>query len=114
MIQTIHKICTVAVLAIGVIHIAATFVFYSSLSEEAVWFAGAGLAGVFVALLNVGIWQRPTTTLSRGTAAAANFLFFFWLQAGVWADPAPTRVIVAGVGMTMVISAAMLGRPQKG
>lgn len=111
-IQTIHKICTILVLAIGVVHTAATVVFYNSLSEGAIWFAGAGLAGVFVALLNLALWPPEAPILSRRSAAAANFFFFFWLVAGVWANPATIQILVAGVGATMVISATSVARPK--
>lgn len=50
MIRLIHKVSTSLVLAIGVVHIGGTFFFYEGLSEAAIWFSGAGLCAVFVAL----------------------------------------------------------------
>ena len=47
MIRGIHKVSTLLVLAIGVIHTVGTFFFFSSLSESAIWFAVAGLGGIF-------------------------------------------------------------------
>ncbi len=114
MISWIHKISTVLVLAIGLIHTAATFVFYKNLDEPAIWFAGAGLCAVFVALLNTGLWPKDATPLSKRLAAGANLLFFFWLVAGVSATPALPQFLVAGAGATMVISAPMLGLGRKG
>jgi predicted RNase H-like HicB family nuclease len=87
--------------------------FYHSLSETAIWFAGAGLSGIFVALLNMGLWPTDTSVFSRRLAAGANFLFFFWLVAGVSAIPGLPQAIVAGAGAAMVISAPLLGRPDK-
>jgi hypothetical protein len=110
MISVLHKIFTLLVLAFGVIHTAGTFFFYEALSEGAVWFAGAGLGGIFVALLNMGLWPSHPPALSRRLAAAANFLFFFWLVAGVSAVPGPFQILVAGAGAGMVISAPLLGR----
>jgi|GEM_PF-6743285 len=110
MIGILHRIFTILVLAISVIHTVGTFFFYSGLSEAAIWFAGAGLCGIFVALLNMGLWPSDTSVLSRRLAAAANFLFFFWLAAGVSTSPGPWPVIVAGTGAVMVISASLLSR----
>jgi hypothetical protein len=110
MIGVVHKISTLLVLAIGVIHTVGTFFFYSSLSEAAIWFAGAGLGGVFVALLNMGLWPLDISVLSRRLTAVANFLFFFWLIAGFSATPGLPQAIVASLGAGMVISAALLGR----
>jgi hypothetical protein len=110
MLRAIHKVSTLLVLAIGVIHTAGTFLFYRRPSEDAIWFAGAGLGGVFVALLNMALWSPDASRLSRRSAAAANFLFFFWLVAGVTVTPEPMQEIVAGLGSIMVISAALVGR----
>jgi hypothetical protein len=108
MIPAIHKISTVLVLVIGVIHTAGTFFFYSDLSEAAVWFAGAGLCFIFVALINTALWSAGATVWSQRIAAAANFLFFFWLVTGVSATPALPQAIVAGIGATMVICVPLM------
>ncbi len=47
-------------LALGLIHTALTPLFYDHLSPAALWFAGTGLALVFLGLLNLGaerVWQ---------------------------------------------------------
>jgi len=44
---------TAYLLFLGVIHTALTPAFYSSLSPDAMWFAGTGLAMIFLALLNI-------------------------------------------------------------
>jgi hypothetical protein len=71
-IRAIHMIATWLVLAIGVVHTVGTFFFYSDLSEAAIWFAGAGLGGIFIAFLNMGLWHTASPSLSRGCAA------WFW------------------------------------
>jgi hypothetical protein len=113
-IRAVHKISTLVVLSIGVIHTVGTFFFYSGLSEAAIWFAGAGLCAIFVALLNMGLWPPDASGLSRRLAAAANLLFFFWLVIGFSATPGPSHAIVGGAGAAMVISASLLGRQEKG
>jgi len=114
MIRAIHKISTVLVLSIGTIHTVGTFFFYSGLNEAAIWFAGAGLCAIFVAMINIALWPADSSVLSRRLAAGANFLFLFWLAAGVSATPALPQFIVAGTGAAMVISAAVLCRHAKG
>lgn len=112
MIALAHKISTLIVLAIGVTHTAATFVFFDNLDESAVWFAGAGLCAVFAALLNVCLWRRDVSTLTTRCAAAANFFFFFWLVSGVTATPGPPTYLVGGIGAAMVICATtVIARP---
>jgi hypothetical protein len=114
MIRVVHRISAVVVLAIGAVHTVGTFFFYSNLNEAAIWFAGAGLCAIFVAMLNIALWAADASVLSRRLAAGANFLFFFWLYAGVSAAPALPQYIVAGTGAVMVISATSLDRHANG
>lgn len=114
MIRVLHKASTVFVLAVGVIHTAYAFFTFDSLSESAVWFAGAGLCVIFVALLNMELWLPEAPALSRRSVAVANFLFFFWLVAGVSAMSGPMRLVMAGAGAAMVITAPLLGREKRG
>lgn len=113
MIRWIHRVSTLLVFAIGIIHVLYTFIAYRSLSESAIWFSGAGLAGIFVALLNVALWRPDVHLLARRSVAVANFLFFFWLVAGVSAMPGAAPVVVGGVGAAMVITAPLLWRQKK-
>ena len=113
MIKAIHKVSTLLILAIGIIHTSCTFYYFHSLSEPAIWFAGTGLAGIFVALLNMGIWSNNASVMARRSVAAANFIFFFWLAASVSAIPRPSQVFVAAVGATMVISAEFFNQLKK-
>ena len=51
--KTLHKISSVLLVALGVVHTALTPVFYGKFSHNALWFAGSGLAMIFVGLLNL-------------------------------------------------------------
>jgi len=53
MLRTLHKISSSLLIALGIVHIALTPVFYGRFSLGAQWFAGAGLAIIFVGLLNI-------------------------------------------------------------
>jgi len=52
-LKTIHKISSWLLVALGVVHTALTPMFYGRLSPGALWFAGAGLAMIFVGFLNI-------------------------------------------------------------
>jgi hypothetical protein len=53
MLSTVHKISSVLLVALGVVHTALTPVFYGRFSHNAMWFAGSGLAMIFAGLLNI-------------------------------------------------------------
>ena len=71
MLKTLHKISSALLVALGLVHTALTPVFYGRFSHNALWFAGSGLAMVFVGLLkltlgrDVGIctYNTPGTLL---------------------------------------------------
>ena len=113
-IKTVHRIATWLVLAVGVIHTLGTFFFYGGLSEAAIWFAGAGLGGIFVAFLNIGLWQRASPSLSRNLAGVANLLFMGWLAAGFAATPGLPQAVILAVGSTMALSGLALVRSGTG
>ena len=108
LIRTVHRIATSLVLALGVIHTLGTFFFYGGLSEAAIWFAGAGLGGIFVAFLNIGLWQRASPSLSGRLASMANMLFIGWLAAGFAATPGPPQAVILAIGSTMALSGLAL------
>jgi len=108
LIKRIHKIATWLVLAVGVIHTLGTLFFYDSLSEAAIWFAGAGLGGIFVAFLNIGLWQRGSSSLSRSLTGVANVLFIGWLAAGFAATLGLPPAAILAIGSTMAVSGLTL------
>lgn len=50
---TIHRIAAYLLILIGMTHTALTPVFATAFAPDAVWFAGAGIALVFLGLLNL-------------------------------------------------------------
>jgi hypothetical protein len=92
-------------LLLGVLHLALTLPIYGSLSLEALWFAGSGLAVVCSALMNV-VALRSSAPLSRWAVVIANLLIagFF---AAAW--PLVPRPQVAAGFMIFIILAAYFG-----
>ena len=107
-IKVIHKIATWFVLTVGVIHVLGTFFFYDDLSEAAVWFAGAGLGGIFAAFLNMGLFQRGSLSVTRRLTGVANVLFLVWLAVGFAATPALPPGVILALGGTMAVSGIAL------
>jgi hypothetical protein len=82
-----HRLTAYALVALGTVH-ALLATGYGAFSPDAVWFAGTGLALVFLGLLNVAAVvaaSRPVWTLCR----VANVLGLGLGVAGVRAVPEP-------------------------
>jgi hypothetical protein len=110
MVKIIHKVCTFFVMAIGIIHTAATFLLFKKFSESAVWFAGAGLGAIFLAFLNMSLWNQEDSQLRRSLIVIANVLFGVWLILALFTSPKigfPQLLILSG-GEAMVISAFLI------
>jgi len=71
------------ILALGVIHTCVTPLVYSRFSQSAVWFAGAGLAGILGGMLNL-LRVRHVHTLPalRTYSLVANVLLIAFIAAG--------------------------------
>ena len=106
--KAIHKISTWLLLAVGVIHTLGTFLFFDALSEAAIWFAGAGLGGIFVAFLNINLWQRGSPSSSQRLTGVANGLFIAWLTVGFAATPALPPAVILAIGGSMALSGIIL------
>lgn len=50
---TFHRITAYALTVLGIVHALGTLVFYDAFTPNAVWFAGTGLALVFLGMLNL-------------------------------------------------------------
>ena len=76
--KTIHKISGWIILVLGIGHMLATPIFYSRLTEDALWFAATGLGLIFLGLLNLEVIQNPTPagfTLCIVANTLASLLF---------------------------------------
>ncbi len=77
---------TAYLLLIGVIHTALTPVFYDKFSPDALWFAGTGLALIFLSLLNI-MAERLYLPWMLNLCVAANLLSCVYILLVVIALP---------------------------
>lgn len=71
------------ILSLGVVHICVTPLVYGRFSQGAVWFAGAGLAGIFAGMLNIArIRHGNHVPALRTFSLIANLLLLPWIVAG--------------------------------
>lgn len=79
MVKTLHTVCTLLFIALGVVHVLFTFTFATRLTQGVVWFAGAGLAAVFAGFLNVALGRgagRDRIVRTLGHVTNALLLIF--------------------------------------
>lgn len=50
--KTLYKVTTILILALGILHISLTPMFFPSLTMGALWFAGGGMMIIFVSFFN--------------------------------------------------------------
>jgi hypothetical protein len=71
------------ILALGAVHVCVTPFVYGRFSQAAVWFAGAGLAGIFAGMLNlIRIRYANHVPALRAFSFVANLLLLAWIVAG--------------------------------
>ena len=97
-----YLVLAILVIALGLVHTAATFVFFDTLTSRAIWFASAGLVLVLQGALN--ILNRAYGSTAPGvmwTCVGANVVMAaFTTLAGI-VDRASTAQLVVIVGLQL-------------
>lgn len=111
MTRTVHSIASYLLIALGAVHTALTPVFYTPLTPNAMWFAGAGLAMVFAGFLNV-ILSRGAgrDSLARWLMHVANLLVLAFGAMTVFLDSEPQVVFGMLLIATITVTAFLLKR----
>lgn len=85
---------------------------FDAVTQDAIWFAGSGLAMVFLGLLNVGPWDGASPG-HRRRVIAANTIWLL-LMAGLLSTSRSARVIVALMLAASCLAGSLLRRPRPG
>lgn len=109
MVKTLHTISSYLLIALGVVHTALTPVFYGRLSPGALWFAGSGLAMIFVGFLNVALSRTGGRDgVVRALCYVANLLTTAFGALTVFVDGEPQVIFGMLLIITLTVTAFML------
>ncbi|MBN1427410.1 MAG: hypothetical protein JXB07_03435 [Anaerolineae bacterium] len=98
-----YKITAYLTVLLGIVHTAFTPVFYNKLSSDALWFAGTGLALVYLGLANIfaekvaKIWMLNTSIVAN----VLGSLFIILLVIILGFAPQSVVALLFFVGMTL-------------
>ena len=73
--KLIHTICASVLAAIGVVHITFGAITFNRLSEDALWFSGAGLSFIFLGFINFLFRSHPHHPMTYALTQVSNLLF---------------------------------------
>ncbi|HMB24097.1 MAG TPA: hypothetical protein VKP08_14740 [Anaerolineales bacterium] len=98
--KTIYKASAWVLTGLGILHTVLTPLFYSSLTEDALWFAGTGLGLLFLGLFNLAMLRAPA---AHELCLAANILgsVFGILIVVVMPAPQALLALLAFLGVTV-------------
>jgi hypothetical protein len=102
MIRTIDAVSTVVVLVLGVGHTALTPVFVPGLNQGSIWFAGGGLALLFLGFLNAARLATPDAPRLRQLCLAANGVALPWIVLVTVVVPDAPQPYIASVAILSV------------
>ena len=100
-IKKIRIVFSILLMVLGTAHTCFTLVFYPALNLAALWFAGAGLAFLFLGLLNLSE-NTPFRRWFAWAKLGANMLGMLYVIAVAWKLPEPQAFI--GVLFTAVLT----------
>ena len=111
MLKLLSKIAAYLIIVTGIVHISFTPFAYSRITDNMIWFVGAGLAAIFSGFLNL-IWLRSIgkDRVTYWLCLVANLLLalFFVLAAVVIPSPPPFLGVVLLVFENVAVM--MLGK----
>jgi uncharacterized membrane protein len=109
MLKTVHTISSYLLVGLGIVHAAMTPVFYGRLSPSALWFAGSGLAMIFVGFLNVAFSRNAgRDKVVRAFCYIANLLTVVFGAMIVTVDNEPQVLFGMLLIITMTVTAFLL------
>jgi len=98
-------------IALGAVHTALTPYFYGRLTPGAMWFAGAGLAMIFIGFLNVLLNRgADRDRLARILCYIANLIILVFGMLIVFVDSEPQVIFGLVLICLMTVTAFMLKR----
>ncbi|MFK7844374.1 MAG: hypothetical protein AB8G77_03660 [Rhodothermales bacterium] len=97
----LHRICAYLLILIGIVHTVLTF-FIGPLSVGSLWFAGTGLAFIFLGFINLSMRIHPQLNIrSRSIGIVANFIGLAFMVAAVIILGEPQTFVALGVTLLM-------------
>jgi hypothetical protein len=96
---------------IGLTHTALTPVFATAFNPGAVWFAGAGIASVFLGLLNLAA-RHCTGRGVRSLTIAANVIGLLYGLGIVMVVPEPQAIAAIVILIALLIGSVAVRRPE--
>jgi hypothetical protein len=110
MLNTVHKVSAWLLVALGAVHTALTPMFYGRFTLGALWFAGSGLAMVFLGFLNITFGRAGVRDrLVRVLCYIANLLCTVFGIMFVTLDMEPQVIFGLLLIAMLTVTAFMLG-----
>jgi hydrogenase-4 membrane subunit HyfE len=102
LMKIFHLIAACLIAILGVIHTAMTPVFYHAFTLDAIWFAGTGLALVFLGLLNIAA-NKSALSSNFNLCIVANLIctIYFFLLVIILPEPHAFAGVVFILGLFM-------------
>ena len=98
MLITVHRIVTIIIIVLGVVHIGFTYHDYNRFTMGAVWFIGTGVAIILAGFLNITLRRDVCRDrLVRWLCHGTNIVFTLGFAGAILMLPQPPDELDAGV-----------------
>lgn len=99
-----YKIVTYLIIAVGVVHVSLTPVFFDQFTMKVGWFIGVGLMGIFLGFLNIANWRSNFDLHVRRLCIAANTASIIYGAMNLFVDKDPQGYLVVGLFIYLTIA----------
>jgi hypothetical protein len=100
--RLLDRLATLVILVLGVGHTVFTPVFVPGLNQASIWFAGGGLALLFLGFLNTARLVTPDAARLRQLCLVANGLALPWIVLVTVVVPGAPQPYIASVAILSV------------
>ncbi len=108
-----YTIVTYLIIAVGIVHVSLTPVFFDQFTMKVGWFIGVGLMGIFLGFLNIANWRSNYDLHVRRLCIVANAASIVYGVMNLFVDKDPQGYLVVALFVYLTFASYVVSKGYK-